>query len=83
MPKVHKNPMQLRPVVSCVNSLPSIFSSWLDFRMKDLLHLTPSYIKNSTELIKDLRGLNLPRGAKLFTADATSMYTKIDMTTGL
>jgi len=83
MPKVHKTPMQLRPVVSCVNSFPSIFSSWLDFRMKELLHLIPSYIKNSTELIKDLQCLNLPRGAKLFTADATSMYTNIDTTTGL
>jgi hypothetical protein len=41
MPKVHKTPMQLRPVVSCVNSFPSIFSSWLDFRMKELLHLVP------------------------------------------
>ena len=83
MPKVHKTPMQLRPVVSCVNSFPSIFSSWLDFRMKELLHLIPSYIKNSTELIRGLRNLNLPRGAKLFTADATSMYTNIDTTTGL
>jgi len=83
IPKVHRTPMQLRPVVSCVNSFPSIFSSWLDFRMKELLHWIPSYIKNSTELIKDLWSLNLPRGAKLLTANATSMYTNIDTTTGL
>jgi hypothetical protein len=81
--KVHENPMQLRPVVSCINSFPSIFSTWLDFQMKKLLHLIPSYMKNSTDLIKDLQTINLPAGAKLFTADATSMYTNIDTTTGL
>ena len=79
MPKVHKTPIQLRPVVSCINSFPSIFSTWLDVRMKELLHLIPSYIKNSTELIKDLQNLNLTKGARLFTADATSMYTNVDM----
>jgi hypothetical protein len=83
MPKIHKKPIQLRPVVSCINSFPSIFSTWLDFRMKELLHLIPSYIKNSTDLIKDLQTINLPAGAKLFTANATSMYTNIDTTTGL
>jgi len=83
MPKVHKTPIQLRPVVSCINSFPSIFSTWLDFRMKELLHIIPSYIKNSTELINDLQHVNLPKGAKLFTADATSMYTNIDTATGI
>ncbi len=59
MPKVHKTPLQLRPVVSCINSFPSIFSTWLDFRMHELLHLIPSYIKNSTKLINDLKNLTL------------------------
>jgi len=80
--KVHKTPVQLRPVVSCVNSFPSIFSTWLDFRMKELLHLIPSYIKNSSNLNKELQNINLPENAKLFTVDASSMYTNIDTTTG-
>jgi hypothetical protein len=82
MPKVHNTPMQLRQVVSCVNSFPSIFSTWLDFWMKELLHLIPSYIKNSSKLIKDLQSIHLPEGAKLFAADVTSMYTNIDPATG-
>jgi hypothetical protein len=83
MPKVHKTPLQLRPVVSCINSFPSIFSTWLDFRMHELLHLIPSYIKNSTKLIHDLKNLTLPQNARLFTADASSMYTNIDTRTGI
>jgi len=75
--------MKLQPVVSCINSLPSIFSTWLDFKMKELLSFIPSYIKNSTELIKDLKQLHLPPGAKVFTADAISMYTNIDTETGI
>jgi hypothetical protein len=84
MPKVHKTPMKLQPVVSCINSFNSIFSKWLNFKMKTLLPLIPSYIKkNSFELIKELKSHHLPPSAKLVTADASSMYTYIDTTTGI
>jgi len=83
MPKVHKKPMKLRPVVSCINSFSSIFSNWLDYRMKELLFLIPSYIKNSNQLLDELQVLKLPPNAKLFTADATAMYTNIDTETGI
>ena len=83
MPKIHKTPLAFRPVVSCINSFNSIFSTWLDFKMKQLLYLVPSYIKNSTELLQQLDNVEIPPGAKLFTADASSMYTNIDTTTGI
>jgi len=83
LPKVHKNPVTLRPVVSTTNSLLAIFSVWLDYKMKDLLPLIQSYIKNSTTIIKELEQLNIPENALLFTADATSMYTNIDTETGI
>jgi len=83
MPKVHKEPMKLRPVVSCINSFSSVFSNWLDYRMKELLFLIPSYIKNSKQLIDELQDLKLSPNAKLFTADATAMYTNINTETGL
>jgi hypothetical protein len=37
LPEVHKTPVSLRPIVSCINSFASTFSIWLDFKMKDLL----------------------------------------------
>jgi hypothetical protein len=82
-PKVHKIPMKLWPVVSCVNSFNSIFSTWLDYKMKTLLPLIPSCIKNSSDLIKELKSLHLPLSAKLFTANGSSMYTYIDTATGI
>lgn len=48
--------------------------------MKDLLPLVQSYIKSSASLIQDLKSLQIPQGALLFTADATSMNTNIDTT---
>ena len=52
---------------------------WLDFHLKKLLHLLPCYLRDSNDLLRKLRELGtLPPGAKLFSADAISMYTNID-----
>jgi hypothetical protein len=51
--------------------------------MKTLLPLVKSYIKNSFSVIEDLRDLHLPPEVKLFSADATLMYTNIDTLTGV
>jgi hypothetical protein len=83
LPKVHKTPFSLRPVVSTTNSLLAVFSIWLDYKMKELLPLIKSYIKNSIEVINDLKNLHIPENALLFSADAISMYTNIDTASGL
>jgi hypothetical protein len=83
LPKVHKSPISLRPVVSSVNSFSSVFSNWLDFKMKDLLPFIKSYTKNSFEVLEDLKTLDIPNNALLFSADAKSMYTNIDTTVGI
>ncbi len=53
IPKVHKTPTTLCPVVSTINSLLSVFSTWLDYQMKKLLPFIKSYLKNSKEVIED------------------------------
>jgi hypothetical protein len=83
LPKIHKSPVTLRPVVSGTNSLLAIFSNWLDYKMKELLPFVKSYIKNSFMVINDLKDLKIPKDALLFSADATSMYTNIDTKTGV
>jgi hypothetical protein len=84
VPKLQKQPVKFRPVVSCINSFNAIFSTWLDFKMKSLLKCIPTYLKDSNDLIKKLQNLPLlPPTARLFTADATAMYTNIDTDTAL
>jgi hypothetical protein len=65
----------LRPVVSNVNSLLTVFSYWLDYKLKELLPCVKSYIKDSSTVIKELKELTIPNDVLLFSADATSMYT--------
>ena len=77
--KVHKDPWKTRPVVCCAGTLLNQLSKWLDFWLQKLKPFVPSYLKNSDELIKKLKKLGrCPINARLFTADAQSMYTNID-----
>jgi hypothetical protein len=79
LPKVHKTPMKTRPVVSCVGSFNEIASKWLDYKLAKVVHLCPSYTKDSYQILAEIKALGtLPRNARIFTADAVSMYTNID-----
>jgi hypothetical protein len=53
--------------------------------MKELmqLNLFHSYIKDSTEFLNNTQNLIIPSSAKIFTADASSMYTNIELPTGI
>jgi hypothetical protein len=51
--------------------------------MKDLLPLVQSYIKNAFSALEELKKIQIPDNALLFSADATSMYTNIDTPTGI
>jgi hypothetical protein len=78
--KVHKSPWSTRPVGSCVGSFAEIFSKWLDVQLKKLLPLSQTYLQDSNQVLHELHALGPlpPADAKLFTADAVSMYTNID-----
>ena len=52
--------------------------------MKQLLHCIPTYLKDSNDLLQDLAALpKLPENTRLFTEDATAIYTNIDTATAL
>ena len=49
-----------------------------------MIHLCPAYLKDSWQLLRELRDLPpLPPDAIRFTADAVSMYTNIDNQHGI
>jgi len=81
--KIHKTPIKTRPIVSCVNSYLNVFSKWLAHRFNDLLPNVPTYVKDSFQVLDELKALHLPSHAKLFTCDAVSMYTNIDSLHGI
>lgn len=82
--KVHKSPWATRPIVCCAGTALNSVSRWVDYWLQQIKSLIPTYIKNSAELINDIRALGpLPLGARLFKADAKSMYTNISTDHGI
>ena len=81
--KVHKDPWATRPIVSCSGSLLHSLGLWVDSKLNAIAQTQRSYIKNSLTLKQRLLKLRLPPTARLFTADAVSMYTNIDTTEAL
>jgi hypothetical protein len=85
--KVHKPDKKMRPVISCVNSIPEIFSKWIDHHLKIVVKtLLPTYMKDSIQLQQSLSQAfpnGLPPNARLFSVDAVSMYSNIDTAHGL
>ena len=55
-----------------------------DYHLQKLMHLIPTYIRDCFEVKAEMEQLGqLPEGTRLFTMDATSMYTNIDTDHGL
>ena len=81
--KVHKSPLKSRPIVSCSGSLLHGIGLWLDDQLQVVAQSLPSYVKSSFDVKQQVTGLHLPHNARLFTADAVSMYTNIPTSTAL
>ncbi len=82
--KVHKTPLKTRPIVSTANSLLRGLGIWVDYYLQMLCKDLRYRAKSSGDLVSDLRSVEgLPPTTRLFTCDATSMYTNIDTTHAL
>ncbi len=82
--KAHKSPWKMRPIVCCAGTSLNYMSKWLDFWLQKLKPQVKTYIRDSSDLIDKLKRLGrLTASAKLFAADANSMYTNIDTTHAL
>ena len=78
--KVHKglDPLTTRPICSCSGSLLEPLGLAVNKLLQPFAQSQPYYLKNSLELVQDLRNLDdFPPNTYLFTADAKSMYTNL------
>eukprot|EP00957_Ditylum_brightwellii_P077520 5890307-Ditylum_brightwellii.AAC.1 len=62
------------PINSCVDSLLHPLGVWLSHHIHDITKSMPMYLVDSKQFKDYPIQLNIPLGAKIFTADATSMY---------
>ena len=82
--KVHKKPLKTCSVVSYCGSILHPLGLWLDSQLQTIATHQQSYFKSSHALKLQMEQLsNVPPSARLFTADAVSMYTNIDTTHAL
>ena len=82
--KLHKKELASRPVTGTGGSLLAAVSKLVDFYLQPVAPASTCYLRDWEHLVDQIHDLGeLPHDAKLFTADATSMYTNIDTTHGL
>lgn len=81
--KIHKTPLQLRPIVSNSNSILQGLSTWLNFRLQPYLLNTTSYLRDSDQLREDLLHVKLTGTQVMITFDVVQLYTSIDIKRGL
>jgi hypothetical protein len=77
--KIQKTLSSTCPVCSDCASLVHPLSKWLNLLLQPVVACQPSYFKDSFTLKQELDKLILPPNSSIFTFDAVSMYTNIDI----
>ncbi|XP_057310002.1 uncharacterized protein LOC130648000 [Hydractinia symbiolongicarpus] len=84
LPKIHKDGIPGRPIVSAVNSITENISEFLNLCLQPLLSKLQSYVKETKHLIQRLQ--TIPAQNKhvlLVSADVSSLYTNIPQQEGV
>ena len=83
LPKIHKETIPGRPIVSA-NGLPTEkISEFIDFHLRPFFENLPSHIKDTTDYLKKMENLTIPENTTLVTMDVTSLYTNIPHDDGI
>ena len=78
LPKIRKQGNPGRPIISSNGHPTERISQFVDFHLKPLVQMLPSYIKDTTHFLLQLQNLGpLPDNAILVTLDISSLYTNI------
>ena len=92
LPKIHKDPSswtvpfevpQGRPIVSDCDSETYYTAEYLDFYLNPLSTKHPSYLKDTYHFIEIVKNLVIPSNSSFFSMDVTSLYTNIDIPSGI
>ena len=75
--------LKSRPIGACPGSLLHPLGIWIDRKLQVIAKQQESYFRNSFELRQQLCSTTYPTNAKIFTADAVSMYTNIPTNTAI
>ena len=77
LPKIHKHPLKLRPIVASTKGITVNASRFMDRILQPYMRNTRSYCKNATHIINLLRRTSVPPHSYLASLDIESLYTNI------
>ena len=80
--KIHKDPITVRPIVSCINGITEKISAFLDHYLQPLVTRTPAYLKNTAELLDLIKSTSIQSTSILCTVDVKSLYLSIPQSEG-
>lgn len=85
LPKTHKNLSQPpgRPIVSDIGSLTDNASKFVDSFLLPHVSGLPSYIRDTSDLLRHIEGIQIPRDALLVAIDVESLYSSIPHEKGI
>ena len=83
LPKIHKENITGRPIVSGNNSPTEKISAFVDEHIKMMVPLIPSYVRDTPDFIKRIENFSHRGDFYLVTMDVTSLYTNIPNMEGL
>jgi hypothetical protein len=78
LPKIHKESMPMRPVVSYIGAPAYKLAKKLNSLLRTKSSFNPKYsLRNSLDLINKIQSVPLPRNAKLLSLDVDSLFTNV------
>ena len=84
LPKIHKPGIPGRPIVSACSCPTEHISAYLDEVLQPLVQKLPSYVKDTTDILRKVRNLSAINSTQLlYTMDVSSLYTIIPHKDGL
>ena len=77
LPKIHKEGVPLRPIVSSINSVTYNIAKHLATILAPLVGSTPHHIHNSSDFVNKIKNLKMSVDETMVSFDVTSLFTCI------
>lgn len=79
LPKFHKEGAPLRPIVNTIGGPTYLLSKYLARKLKPLVGLSYSFVKDSSSFFDELNSLTFEPGDMLIIFDVVSLFTNISI----
>lgn len=77
LPKTHKNPLKMRPIISNCNSPLEKLAKWVTEEWKKLKPPQGLFVKNSFDFLERIRNIRIEEDEILISFDVESLYPSI------